>query len=180
LFSRIQKANDHRAVKSSGMQIASYCKLISTRISVMDLKSPRPTDYDEHQKREKGLDQTLAESFPSSDPPSTIPDPIIDEVPKDGEMNARNGIAGKADIAFRNTVQNYLDRAGIKLDLEHFESNIRQQPLIAAAIAAAAGFIFGGGAITRLGSALLALKGRKAVRPRGPKPTGSIVLTRAR
>ncbi len=34
----------------------------------------RPTD-DEQSKREKNLDKTLADSFPTSDPPSTIPDP---------------------------------------------------------------------------------------------------------
>jgi hypothetical protein len=28
-----------------------------------------------HQIREKNLDKTLADSFPTSDPPSTIPDP---------------------------------------------------------------------------------------------------------
>lgn len=30
---------------------------------------------DEHARREKSLDKTLADSFPTSDPPSTIPDP---------------------------------------------------------------------------------------------------------
>jgi hypothetical protein len=29
--------------------------------------------------RDKGLDKTLADSFPTSDPPSTIPDPHLDE-----------------------------------------------------------------------------------------------------
>jgi hypothetical protein len=29
--------------------------------------------------RDKGLDKTLADSFPTSDPPSTIPDPRLDE-----------------------------------------------------------------------------------------------------
>jgi hypothetical protein len=128
----------------------------------------------EHEKRENGLDQTLADSFPSSDPPSTIPDPIIEE------MSTEHSVAGKADIALRNTVQNYLERAGIKLDLEHLESYIRQQPLMAAAIATAAGFVFGGGAITRLGAALLGSKSNQAVRYRLPKPTGSVRLTRTR
>jgi hypothetical protein len=36
----------------------------------------RPIEQDdENQKREKALDKTLADSFPTSDPPSTIPDP---------------------------------------------------------------------------------------------------------
>ncbi len=30
--------------------------------------------------REKMLDKTLADSFPASDPPSTLPDPCIDSV----------------------------------------------------------------------------------------------------
>lgn len=30
----------------------------------------------EHELREKMLDKTLADSFPTSDPPSTIPDPV--------------------------------------------------------------------------------------------------------
>jgi hypothetical protein len=34
---------------------------------------------DDRQKRERGLDKTLADSFPSSDPPSTIPDPLTNE-----------------------------------------------------------------------------------------------------
>src|SRR5712675_370127 len=34
----------------------------------------RPTT-NEHELREKMLDKTLADSFPTSDPPSTIPDP---------------------------------------------------------------------------------------------------------
>jgi hypothetical protein len=29
----------------------------------------------EHQRRERALDKTLADSFPTSDPPSSIPDP---------------------------------------------------------------------------------------------------------
>ena len=33
----------------------------------------------EKELREKGMDETLADSFPSSDPPSTIPDPISAE-----------------------------------------------------------------------------------------------------
>lgn len=34
----------------------------------------RATDH-KHELKEKMLDKTLADSFPSSDPPSTIPDP---------------------------------------------------------------------------------------------------------
>ena len=41
----------------------------------------RPVDPDDEatQKREKMHDKTLADSFPTSDPPSTIPDPAEDE-----------------------------------------------------------------------------------------------------
>ena len=37
------------------------------------------SSQDEEQKREKMHDKTLADSFPTSDPPSTIPDPAEDE-----------------------------------------------------------------------------------------------------
>lgn len=37
----------------------------------------RPADH-EKEKRDKMLDKTLADSFPTSDPPSTIPDPEDD------------------------------------------------------------------------------------------------------
>ena len=38
----------------------------------------RPECESEHQRREKMHDKTLADSFPTSDPPSTIPDPEED------------------------------------------------------------------------------------------------------
>lgn len=38
---------------------------------------PTPAD-DEDAQREKNLDKTLADSFPTSDPPSSIPDPAGD------------------------------------------------------------------------------------------------------
>ncbi len=34
----------------------------------------------EGQQRDRGLDKTLADSFPTSDPPSTIPDPNLESV----------------------------------------------------------------------------------------------------
>ncbi|MBV8205879.1 MAG: hypothetical protein JO041_03725 [Acidobacteria bacterium] len=34
----------------------------------------------EHETRQKTLDKTLADSFPTSDPPSTIPDPSSDDL----------------------------------------------------------------------------------------------------
>jgi hypothetical protein len=38
----------------------------------------RPANH-EHEIREKMLDKTLADSFPTSDPPSSIPDPSEDD-----------------------------------------------------------------------------------------------------
>ncbi len=38
----------------------------------------RPVN-EQDEAREKSLDKTLADSFPTSDPPSTIPDPEEDE-----------------------------------------------------------------------------------------------------
>lgn len=35
--------------------------------------------HDQEQVREKTLDKTLADSFPTSDPPSSIPDPSDDD-----------------------------------------------------------------------------------------------------
>jgi hypothetical protein len=34
---------------------------------------------EEQQRRERALDKTIADSFPTSDPPSTIPDPGEEE-----------------------------------------------------------------------------------------------------
>jgi hypothetical protein len=42
----------------------------------------RPTNCSKD-VREKMLDKTLADSFPSSDPPSTIPDPCSDSTSDD-------------------------------------------------------------------------------------------------
>ena len=39
-----------------------------------------PSDTDG--KREKMLDKTIADSFPASDPPSTLPDPHEDSFPE--------------------------------------------------------------------------------------------------
>ena len=35
-------------------------------------------EADEHEKRERGMDQTLEDTYPASDPLSTIPDPEED------------------------------------------------------------------------------------------------------
>jgi hypothetical protein len=134
----------------------------------------------EHQQREQGLDQTLADSFPSSDPPSTIPDPLLEE-PSDGSVSSSKsdqGIADKTNRAFKDTAQTYLDRAGIKLDLQQIESTMRQKPLAAAAIATAAGFIVGGGMGTRLGSKMLGLLSRKMAGDTASNLVAGMVRTR--
>jgi ElaB/YqjD/DUF883 family membrane-anchored ribosome-binding protein len=70
--------------------------------------------------------------------------------------------AKKADTAIRDTAQTYITKAGMKLDLKQVEAKIGDKPIPALAIAAAAGFIVGGGLATRIGVAILALFGRKA------------------
>jgi hypothetical protein len=52
-------------------------------ISNTDRRDPEDRLIDEHDEREvreKMMDKTLADSFPASDPPSTIPDPDNDSV----------------------------------------------------------------------------------------------------
>jgi len=39
---------------------------------------PRVEQEEEHEKRERGMDQTLEDTYPASDPLSTIPDPEED------------------------------------------------------------------------------------------------------
>ena len=36
---------------------------------------PKPQQQEEGEEDESGLDRTIADSFPASDPPSSIPDP---------------------------------------------------------------------------------------------------------
>ncbi len=47
----------------------------------------RPADQQDA-AREKTLDKTLADSFPTSDPPSTIPDPVAAEAPNATNNNS--------------------------------------------------------------------------------------------
>jgi 1,4-dihydroxy-2-naphthoyl-CoA synthase len=82
----------------------------------------------------------------------------------DDSTTSEGGAVRKADGAIRDTAQKYLDRSGIKLDLQQIEKTIREKPLRSAAIAAGAGFVVGGGMVTRLGLATLALFGRQAAR----------------
>ena len=82
----------------------------------------------------------------------------------DESLTSVNKTAGKADGAIRDTAQKYMDKAGLKLDLKQVETNIRSNPIPAVAIAAGAGFIVGGGMVTRLGLAMLTLFSRQAAR----------------
>jgi 1,4-dihydroxy-2-naphthoyl-CoA synthase len=82
----------------------------------------------------------------------------------DESMPSEGGAARKADGAIRDTAQKYLDRSGIKVDLQQIEESIRERPLPAVAIAAAAGFVVGGGMVTHLGLLTLTLFGRQAAR----------------
>jgi ElaB/YqjD/DUF883 family membrane-anchored ribosome-binding protein len=82
----------------------------------------------------------------------------------DESLTSVNKAARKADGAIRDTAQKYIDKAGLKLDLKQVETNIRRNPMPAVAIAASAGFIVGGGMVTRLGLAMLTLFGRQAAR----------------
>ena len=73
-------------------------------------------------------------------------------------------VAEKADRAMVNTAQRYLSRRGVDFDLRQLEKTIRDKPLSAAALAATAGFIFGGGLATRPGLAMLMLFARMAAK----------------
>jgi hypothetical protein len=44
---------------------------------------------EERRIRDGALDETIAESFPASDPPSTLPNPDNDETPEDTNENGR-------------------------------------------------------------------------------------------
>jgi hypothetical protein len=70
--------------------------------------------------------------------------------------------ARTANRAMKNTAQKYLGAAGINIDLDDVESKIRERPLFYLAIAAAGGFVIGGGMATKMGLAMLGLFGRKA------------------
>jgi hypothetical protein len=49
-------------------------------------RDPEERPSEAHEVRDKMLDKTLADSFPTSDPPSSIPDPGEDSLnPEDGK-----------------------------------------------------------------------------------------------
>ena len=128
---------------------------------------------DEKKLRERGLDETLAESFPSSDPLSTIPDPIsvkpADETASAPRESVEQNTISKVDTAFRDMLQRSFDAAGIKCDLRQVEDKIIAQPLTSYWIAAASGFVVGGGMATRLGWIMLTWMGWRAMRNQARK-----------
>ena len=73
-------------------------------------------------------------------------------------------VAEKTDRAIVDTAQRYLKRRGVDFDVRQLEKTIREKPLSAAALAATAGFIVGGGLATRPGLAMLFLFGRMAAK----------------
>ena len=88
--------------------------------------------------------------------------------------------AKKADNAVRDTARTYLRKFGVNLDLEKLEQSIREKPLPSATIAAAAGFIIGGGMATRPAVAILALFGRKAAKETATNFMTDMVRARTR
>jgi ElaB/YqjD/DUF883 family membrane-anchored ribosome-binding protein len=68
------------------------------------------------------------------------------------------GAATRTDSAIRTTAEKYISRA----KTTEVVTTIRENPLTAIALAAAAGFVVGGGMASRPGLLILALLGRKA------------------
>ena len=88
--------------------------------------------------------------------------------------------AKRADNAVRDTARTYLRKFGVNLDLEKIEQSVRDKPLPSAAIAAAAGFIIGGGMATRPAVVILALFGRKAAKETATNFMTGMVRARTR
>ena len=86
----------------------------------------------------------------------------------------------RTDNALRDTARTYLRRFGINLDIVQIENSIRDRPLRSIAIAAAAGFIVGGGMATRPGVAILAMFGRTAVKETATNLMTGMVRARER
>jgi ElaB/YqjD/DUF883 family membrane-anchored ribosome-binding protein len=72
--------------------------------------------------------------------------------------------AQKGEERLEEKAQEYLDEAGVGIDSSQILSLIRDQPLEAAGIAAAAGFVVGGGLAGAAGLAVLGIVARTAVR----------------
>ena len=72
--------------------------------------------------------------------------------------------AQKGEERLEEKAQEYLDEAGVGIDSNQILNLIRDQPLQAAGIAAAAGFVVGGGLAGAAGLAVFGLVARTAVR----------------
>ena len=96
------------------------------------------------------------------------------------EESVIEGGVKKADTAIKDTAGVYLKKFGVNLDLDQMEKWICENPLRTTMIAAASGYILGGGMATRPGAALLALLGRKAARETATHLVSGMVNTRAR
>lgn len=70
----------------------------------------------------------------------------------------------KGEERLEEKAQEYLDEAGVGIDSSQILDLIRDQPLKAAGIAAAAGFVVGGGLAGEAGLAVMGLVARTAVR----------------
>jgi ElaB/YqjD/DUF883 family membrane-anchored ribosome-binding protein len=88
--------------------------------------------------------------------------------------------AKRTDNAIRDTVRTSLRKFGVNLDIMQIENSIRDRPLRSMAIAAAAGFIVGGGMATQPGVAILALFGRRVAEETAANLMTGMVRARAR
>jgi ElaB/YqjD/DUF883 family membrane-anchored ribosome-binding protein len=70
----------------------------------------------------------------------------------------------RGEDRLEETAQEYLNEAGVGIDSNQILSLIRDQPLKAAGIAAAAGFVVGGGLAGAAGLAVFGMVARTAVR----------------
>jgi ElaB/YqjD/DUF883 family membrane-anchored ribosome-binding protein len=86
----------------------------------------------------------------------------------------------QAEKAVKDTAGRYLRSFGMNPDLAKVEKWIRDRPLPSAAIAAAAGFIIGGGMASRPGVAMLALLGREAAKQAATNMISGMVRSRMR
>ena len=93
------------------------------------------------------------------------------ETSYDGTESLVDDAAGSASMAaetankaVRDTAQKYLNAAGINVNLQDVEERIRGRALFSFGIAAAIGFVLGGGLATRPGVMMLGLFGRNAAR----------------
>jgi hypothetical protein len=98
----------------------------------------------------------------------------------DQQKSMIDGGVKKADTAIKDTAGVYLKKFGVNLDLDQMEKWICDNPLRTTMIAAASGYILGGGMATRPGVAILALLGRKAAKETATQLVGGMVNARAR